>query len=85
MHARNKMPKYFVLAFLVLTQTALHILPGDTIHTETIDCNGFDKSCPGLLHSLFPKKKISFDRNGQVYDADGTRGRLSKIVDLYNN
>ncbi len=59
------MPKYFVLAFLVLNQTALHILPGDTIHTETIDRNGFDKRCPGLSHSLFPKKKISFDRNGR--------------------
>lgn len=37
-----------------------------------------------LLHSLFIKKKILYDRNSEVYGESGIRARLTKIVDLYN-
>ena len=38
-----------------------------------------------LLHNLFPKKKIPFDRNGQAYSDDGTGAKLIKVFELYNN
>ena len=37
-------PTSYYSSFSAKSPVALHILPGDTIHTETIDCNGFDKN-----------------------------------------
>ena len=36
-------PTRYYSYFSPTSPVALHISPGDTIHTETIDCNGFDK------------------------------------------
>ena len=59
----NFTPTNYYSFFAAETKPVLNILPGDTIYTSSVDCDGFDKN---RINTLFPYTTLFRSRKSVV-------------------